>query len=772
MDEMKEIINNKTNIRDINSSYIIKQMFSFLSETHMLNMIIYNKELQKTLLIDLEYYKNKSGKYKIGGKNGNGREYIINTNKLIFEGEYLNGKRNGKGKEYYKYGKIEFEGEYLNGKKNGKGKEFYDNGKLKFKGEYINGKRWNGNVYNNNGIIEFKTKNGNGKGKEYNEDGYLDFEGEFLNGERNGKGKEYYYDNGNLEFEGEYLNGKRWNGNGYKEGKIIKGDKKIFKQNNQLKGNKSRRKLISDSVKIKTNQIKRNIENNTGSNLCQYSKRNIKQNTVQCKYQDNNRNIEQNAHRLYKYQYSNRNIKQNTVCRWDDKTIKKIECSDYKLKKYDKYYKYKNYQNFASNNSYKNQSLNKNLKYNNSMNIYEESPLKKINKKVMTHTVNTSLKHYYSKPSQRIKRPENVKYLNKLNISNIQLSIKNTITKKYFYKINKVFSFSITKNEKEKYKILNKEISFSILYKPKKNYKKELVNMVEILKKENKFYQEKDFRNIELLSEGGFGKIYSSFSIKDNQEVCLKRINLDIMKHEYKKSGYPDDSYDRDLKNEIELLKLFSNQKNSVKYYGDYNKIIEKTIIMEKCDDDLEHFLKKREKSFSSDEIKNIFIDINEIFKIMQQKAIIHRDLKLSNFLVKYLDEEKSKYIIKLSDYGIGKFLNKSNIFSGYKGTNEYMAPEMVLQKMKEYKNNYDIFSLGIILYQLAHNLSHPFKRIEDQNLLIIYCNFYDKDNYVIEFDESIKSEEYKDLVKRMLKLNPKNRLNWSQYFEHPFFKK
>ena len=295
--------------------------------------------------------------------------------------------------------------------------------------------------------------------------------------------------------------------------------------------------------------------------------------------------------------------------------------------------------------------------------------------------------------------------------------------------------------------------------------------MVEILKKENKFYQEKDFIDKEKLYEGGFTKIYSSFNIKNNQEVCLKKINLQNMTYEYKQRGFPEDSYERDLKNEIEILKLFSDKKNSVKYYGDYNKIVEKTIIMEKCDDNLENFLKKREKSFSTDEIKNIFRGINEIFKIMQQKKIIHRDLKLTNFLVKYLDEEKSKYIVKLSDYGIGKFLNKANIFSGYKGTNEYMAPEMLLEKMKEYKNNHDIFSLGIILYQLAHNLNHPFKRKEDQNILFVYCNLYDNDNYVIEFDKSIKCEEYKDLIERMLKLNPENRLNWDQYFDHPFFK-
>ena len=63
------------------------------------------------------------------------RVIIINTNKLIFEGEYLNGKKNGKGKEYNDYnGKLVFEGEYLNGVRwNGKGKEYNEEGKLIFK---------------------------------------------------------------------------------------------------------------------------------------------------------------------------------------------------------------------------------------------------------------------------------------------------------------------------------------------------------------------------------------------------------------------------------------------------------------------------------------------------------------------------------------------------------------------------------------------------------------------------------------------------------------
>ena len=101
-------------------------------------MIMYNKELQKNYIIDIENYKKISGKFKIGEKNGKGREYIINTDLLIFEGEYLNRRKNGKGLEYY------------------------SKGKLKFEGEYLNGKRWNGKGYNIDGNMEFKIKDGKG----------------------------------------------------------------------------------------------------------------------------------------------------------------------------------------------------------------------------------------------------------------------------------------------------------------------------------------------------------------------------------------------------------------------------------------------------------------------------------------------------------------------------------------------------------------------------------------------------------------------------------
>ena len=157
-----ENIKSKANIAHIKSPFILKLLFSFLTKTQKLKMVAYNKELQNIYLVDINDYKEISSKYKIGGKNGKGREYIIKSNILKFEGEYINGK----GKEYYDNSKLLFEGEYLNGERNGKGKEYnYDNGKLLFEGEYLNGKR-------------------NGKGKEYNYGGILIFEGEYLNGNK------------------------------------------------------------------------------------------------------------------------------------------------------------------------------------------------------------------------------------------------------------------------------------------------------------------------------------------------------------------------------------------------------------------------------------------------------------------------------------------------------------------------------------------------------------------------------------------------------------
>ena len=98
---MNEFQNKKNEIdikKSMQSLYILKNIFSFLSEKQKLNLILYNIHLQKQFNINIEDYKAISGIYRESDKNGKGKEYDISTNIMIFEGEYLNRKEMEKGK--------------------------------------------------------------------------------------------------------------------------------------------------------------------------------------------------------------------------------------------------------------------------------------------------------------------------------------------------------------------------------------------------------------------------------------------------------------------------------------------------------------------------------------------------------------------------------------------------------------------------------------------------------------------------------------------------
>ena len=69
----------------------------------------------------------------------------------------------------------------------------------------------------------------------------------------------------------------------------------------------------------------------------------------------------------------------------------------------------------------------------------------------------------------------------------------------------------------------------------------------------------------------------------------------------------------------------------------------------------------------------------------------------------------------------------------------------------------------------MSHSLKHPFGKCYE-DCYNAYKAHYENDDIQIEFDESIENEDFKDLLRNMLKLNPKNRINWKNYFGHPFF--
>ena len=224
MDGCENIKSGKNIEKSIESLYILKYIFSFLSEKQKLKIIIYNKDLQKKLDINIDNYKRIRGIYRVIERNGKGKEFNI-YGELEFEGEYLSGKKYGKGKEYYGKRDIYYIGIFESININLNEKKYFQ---LKFEGEFWDDKRWNGKGYNINGKVKYILKNGNGYVEEYIKD--MKFEGEYLKGEKNGNGKEYYFILSNFNFfeyngennvekkkykkckiyEGEYLNGKSY----------------------------------------------------------------------------------------------------------------------------------------------------------------------------------------------------------------------------------------------------------------------------------------------------------------------------------------------------------------------------------------------------------------------------------------------------------------------------------------------------------------------------------------------------------------------------------
>ena len=251
------------------------------------------------------------------------------------------------------------------------------------------------------------------------------------------------------------------------------------------------------------------------------------------------------------------------------------------------------------------------------------------------------------------------------------------------------------------------------------------------------------------LGKGSFGEVFSG-TLSDGRKIAIKRVSQKNL--EKAKGGYLFKAFFR----ELECMKK-CNCENSVILYNDFKSNNNFNIIMELCDGDLDHELRKRPEGFKVEEVRYIMSQLNNAFKKMVENNIIHRDLKLQNILIKYIDEEKTKFIPKLSDYGFSKIVTEK--YTGtVLGTPATMAPEIM--NKQEYNNKVDLWSIGVLLYQLHFN-EYPYKgKIQE-----IKKNIRNKVPYK-------QPEDYflRDLINKLLVENPIYRLSWEEYFQHPFF--
>lgn len=111
------------------------------------------------------------------------------------------------------------------------------------------------------------------------------------------------------------------------------------------------------------------------------------------------------------------------------------------------------------------------------------------------------------------------------------------------------------------------------------------------------------------------------------------------------------------------------------------------------------------EKNLDITERLELFIDMCAAVQHAHQKGIIHRDLKPSNILVSHND---GKPMVKVIDFGIAKAIGmelpEKTVFTQFGrmiGTPQYMSPEQAELNVLDVDTRSDIYSLGVILYEL-----------------------------------------------------------------------
>lgn len=164
---------------------------------------------------------------------------------------------------------------------------------------------------------------------------------------------------------------------------------------------------------------------------------------------------------------------------------------------------------------------------------------------------------------------------------------------------------------------------------------------------------------------------------------------------------------------------------------------------------------------------KLLFYQILLAMKYLHDQDITHRDLKPENILL--VNPEDAESLIKITDFGLSKLIDENTMLKTFCGTPTYLAPEILLSKgCGSYTKAIDCWSLGVILYICVGGYP-PFSD-EYKDLKLADQIVKGRYSFPNEFWKGISSD-VKNLIKRLLTVDPQKRIGISDALDHPWFK-
>ena len=254
------------------------------------------------------------------------------------------------------------------------------------------------------------------------------------------------------------------------------------------------------------------------------------------------------------------------------------------------------------------------------------------------------------------------------------------------------------------------------------------------------------------IGKGAFGEVWKVTHENSQKVYCIKILSKR-------------DIFEQKLINQInkEISIMYNvNHPYSVKLVNHFEDNDKLYLIMELASNgNLYNLIQntKKDKVKNLELIKKLIIQTVEIIKYLHSLNIIYRDIKPENLL---LDKD---YNIKLCDYGWATYITPGKYLTVYCGTPEYVSPEML--KKYPYNEKVDIWALGVLIFELVFGYA-PF------------ASNFNEDRYnnikagKINWPNDLNNNEYndiKDLIEKILKINPKERISLDEIENHSWLK-